>query len=337
MRTMGFRGKHVRTWDTWDDDEISTLLDMVHEFKRRWVLESNSSLLAGRTLYLYTHNPILQAMDIVAPAVGQLGGHLVQLNRDNMRCSIGELPGDVASVLSRQGHAILVQNTADNQGDAFIAELGQSAAIPTISVLSDVYDPIQAMAAMMTLQETVSTRLAGTKIALVWIYTSRTGSSIAAAHSLLLLAARFGMEVAIANPPEFPLLRTVVHKAKNYCQLSGGKVQRAESMEDALENAQVVVPVHWGVMADGEFGNSDNKQPAELMVLKEKYQHWQMNQDNMCLADFDARMLYPLPWARGSGVASEVMDGPNSLIYPFMENRLHVLKAILALTVAGRC
>ncbi|MDP2860110.1 MAG: ornithine carbamoyltransferase, partial [bacterium] len=39
---------------------------------------------------------------------------------------------------------------------------------------------------------------------------------------------------------------------------------------------------------------------------------------------------------RGLEVANEVIDGPRSAVYDQAENRLHVQKAILALTMGGK-
>ena len=42
----------------------------------------------------------------------------------------------------------------------------------------------------------------------------------------------------------------------------------------------------------------------------------------------------PLPADRDVEVTSEVMDGPNSVVFDEAENRLHAQKAVMALTMA---
>jgi len=61
---------------------------------------------------------------------------------------------------------------------------------------------------------------------------------------------------------------------------------------------------------------------------------WTVTNALMSLADPEAVFMHCLPAHRGEEVASEVCDGPRSVIYDEAENRLHVQKAILATLMA---
>jgi len=56
---------------------------------------------------------------------------------------------------------------------------------------------------------------------------------------------------------------------------------------------------------------------------------YQVTRDLMAHAKSDAVFLHCLPAHRGEEVTTEVIDGPQSLIWPEAENRLHAQKAIL--------
>ena len=43
--------------------------------------------------------------------------------------------------------------------------------------------------------------------------------------------------------------------------------------------------------------------------------------------------MHCLPAHRGAEVTAEVMDSPQSIVYDIAENRLHVQKAIIAMTL----
>lgn len=49
----------------------------------------------------------------------------------------------------------------------------------------------------------------------------------------------------------------------------------------------------------------------------------------------NAIFTHPMPVDRGNEVTDEVASGPRSAIYDIAENRLHVQKALMALTMGG--
>jgi N-acetylornithine carbamoyltransferase len=64
-----------------------------------------------------------------------------------------------------------------------------------------------------------------------------------------------------------------------------------------------------------------------------RYTDWICDAEKMKLTN-DALYTHPMPIDRGHEVTDEVASGPRSIIYDVAENRLHVQKAIMALTMA---
>jgi ornithine carbamoyltransferase len=56
---------------------------------------------------------------------------------------------------------------------------------------------------------------------------------------------------------------------------------------------------------------------------------YQVNADLMAHANKDALFMHCLPAHRNEEATSEVMDGPNSVIFDEAENRLHAQKAVM--------
>jgi N-acetylornithine carbamoyltransferase len=79
---------------------------------------------------------------------------------------------------------------------------------------------------------------------------------------------------------------------------------------------------------DGEFLKAQEVERA--LKLKE----WICDADKMSLSD-NAIFTHPMPIDRGFEVTDEVASGPRSCIYDVAENRLHVQKAVMALTMAN--
>jgi ornithine carbamoyltransferase len=74
------------------------------------------------------------------------------------------------------------------------------------------------------------------------------------------------------------------------------------------------------------------KKPEIDMAMK--YPQWICDVEKMKWTD-NAIFAHPMPVDRGHEVTDEVASGPRSCIITVAENRLHVQKAIMALTMGG--
>ncbi|HKZ24511.1 MAG TPA: ornithine carbamoyltransferase, partial [Acidimicrobiia bacterium] len=72
---------------------------------------------------------------------------------------------------------------------------------------------------------------------------------------------------------------------------------------------------------------------AESARIGERYRDWITDERRMALAASDAIYMHPLPADRNVEVTDGVIDGPQSAVYDQAENRLHVQKAVMALTM----
>ena len=75
---------------------------------------------------------------------------------------------------------------------------------------------------------------------------------------------------------------------------------------------------------------------AEVEAMAARHQDWRVTPAKMKLAQKHAVYMHCMPIDRGHEADDEVIDGPQSIIYKQAENRLHIQKALMALTMAGR-
>jgi ornithine carbamoyltransferase len=87
----------------------------------------------------------------------------------------------------------------------------------------------------------------------------------------------------------------------------------------ALENVDAVFTDVWVSMGD----------EAEKAQREKDFAPFQVNSDLMALANDGAIFMHCLPAIRGREVTSDVIDGPQSVIYDEAENRMHAQKAVL--------
>jgi ornithine carbamoyltransferase len=75
---------------------------------------------------------------------------------------------------------------------------------------------------------------------------------------------------------------------------------------------------------------------AENEQRRQAFADWCVDQEMMAAAAPDAVFMHCLPAHRGEEVTSEVIDGPQSVVWDEAENRLHVQKALMEFLLLGK-
>jgi len=335
MKTL-LHNRDLITLDSWDTQEIRTVLDVSYQFKREFALGRYSDILKHKTLFMMFFEQSTRTRNSLEAGMTQLGGHAHDLTPDKMQITHGESPKDTAKVLSRMGDAISIRNCFHGIGNGYIEAIAEHAEIPVVSMQDDIYHPLQGLADLMAIEEYYGTNLKGLKVAVSWAYATTHAKPLSVPQTQALLFPRFGMDVTIANPPEFPLQDEIVARSKKNAESSGGSVRVVHSMEEALQDADIVIPKNWGGFAhfapyiEGEEHNRVMKQNLE------KHKAWICDEKKFALAKKDARIMHALPADRGNEITDALLDSEHSIIYDEAENRLHTAKAILALVMGGR-
>jgi ornithine carbamoyltransferase len=200
----------------------------------------------------------------------------------------------------------------------------------------DVYHPLQAIADLLTLQDAFGPNLKGLKVAVCWAYAASHAKPLSVPQSQILLFPRWGMEVAVAHPEEFPLQPAVLEKAEENARACGGGLHFTGAMEEAIRGADVVIPKNWGGFAGFPDFSDDQEHRTAMKQRLESHRDWICDEKMFALAAGGARIMHALPADRGREVTDAVLDGPGSIIYREAENRLHTARALLALLMGGR-
>jgi N-acetylornithine carbamoyltransferase len=136
---------------------------------------------------------------------------------------------------------------------------------------------------------------------------------------------RFGMNVRMTAPPEFGLMPEIVDQSRENAKKSGGSFEVLDDFDAGFRGADIVYPKSWGCWMTTEDKN-------ESSVIGKKYTDWITDDRRMALTN-NAYYMHCLPADRNIEVTDSVIDGPNSIVYDEAENRLHVQKAAMALTM----
>ena len=336
MTATGFKGKHFITCDDWTEQEIDLVLAVAKDLKRKFAIGEPHRLLTDQTLFMIFFEQSTRTRNSMEAGITQLGGHAHDLTADKMQLSHGESAKDSAMVLSRMGHAIACRNCFYGIGNNYLNELAKWSSVPVLSLQDDIYHPMQVLADLMTMQEYFGENLRGLKVTISWAYATSQAKPLSVPQSQLLLFTRYGMDVTVALPNEFPLMEKIVHRARNHAQFSESKITFTNDMDAAFEDAQVVIPKNWGGFACFDKFVDDEDHLNQMKANLTKYKNWICDEKRLALASPDVKIMHALPADRGNEVTDAVIDGPASIIYDEAENRLHTAKAIMALTMGGR-
>jgi N-acetylornithine carbamoyltransferase len=190
----------------------------------------------------------------------------------------------------------------------------------------DIYHPCQILADMLTIRERFGNDTKGLKLGVAWTSAPNYVRPLSVPQSLILMMPRFGIDVTLACPPEFRLMPEIEAQAQANAEEGGARFEITDSFEDAFTDANIVVPKSWGPLMT-------TQDTEEGLALIEKYPTWRCGAEHMAVGADDLIYMHPLPADRGREVTNEVIDGPQSVVYDEAENRLHVQKALMALTM----
>jgi len=254
--------------------------------------------LAGRALAMVFEKNSTRTRVSFDMAIRQLGGCSVILDSGTTQLGRGESVADTARVLSGYCDAIMVR-TDDH---AKLHEMAEYATVPVINGLTDNSHPCQIMADLLIIESGKS--LPGLKVA--WL---GDGNNVLA--SIIEAGALMQFDVVAACPQGFQPCEADVARGKGRARIVG-------SPREAVEGADVIVTDTWISMGQA---HAETKLAAMMP--------FQVTAELMATAKPDAKFLHCLPAHRGEEVTGEVIDGPQSLIWPEAENRLHAQKSVL--------
>src|SRR5690606_20994022 len=181
-----------------------------------------------------------------------------------------------------------------------------------VNALTDEEHPCQALADLLTLREVLGD-LDGRTMAYV-------GDGNNVATSLAQVCVMAGMQVRTASPSGYGLPERVCGQIGSLAR-GAGRLELCASPADAVRGAAAVYTDVWTSMG----------QEREAADREHAFAGYQVTPELMALAAPGAVFMHCLPAHRGQEVASEVIDGPCSIVLEQAENRLHVQKAVLAL------
>jgi ornithine carbamoyltransferase len=288
----GLKGRDFVSVDDFSPAEIRSVFELARAMKAH--PKKYRRALEGKMLALIFEKPSLRTRTSFTPADINLGKR--------------ESVFDVAKNLERMVDGIMIRTF----GHDICASLAEYASIPVINGLTDHEHPCQAMADFLTVLE-LKKNLRNLRIAYV-------GDGNNVAHSLMIAAAKLGATLALGTPADYRPDPLVVQRCQDIAGRNGAAILWSADPAEAVRGADVVYTDAWASMG----------QEAEADLRRRIFRPYQVNRSLFSLAKKDALFMHCLPAHRGEEVTDEIIDSPNSVVFPQAENRLHVQKAIMS-------
>jgi ornithine carbamoyltransferase len=306
------KAKHLISLKDYSREDLEEIFALAEKMKKDPAAYRGT--LAGKTLAMIFQKPSTRTRVSFEIGMFQLGGLAVALQQDEIHLNVSESVPDTARVLGTFADGIMARVFAHQD----ILDLAKHGSKPVINGLSDLLHPCQALADFFTLREKFGS-LKGLHFAYV-------GDGNNVCHELMIGAVRLGAEISVATPPGYEPNALIVKSAQRDAQKAGVAAPTFwTDPKAAVKGAQVVYTDVWASMG----------QEQELEKRKAAFAPFQVNKALMQFAEKDAVFMHCLPAHRGQEVTDEVMDGPQSIVFPQAENRLHAQKAALALLLGA--
>ncbi|MFM2367452.1 MAG: hypothetical protein RIR95_2060 [Pseudomonadota bacterium] len=300
---------HFLDIHTTDATQLRAMMNSAHAMKsarngRPKGAFDDAQPLAGRMVALIFEKPSTRTRVSFDVGVRQMGGQTMVLSGKEMQLGHGESIADTARVLSRYVDLIMLRTFEE----ATLHEMAEHATVPVINGLTDNSHPCQIMADILTYEQHRGD-VAGRKF--VW---SGDGNNVCT--SWLHAAGQFGFDLTFTGPETLDPNPAAV----KFARTKGSNVVISRDPMAAAVGADAIVTDTWVSMHDPE--SARERRHNQL-------RGYQVNAAMMAQGKPDALFMHCLPAHRNEEATSEVMDGPQSVIFDESENRLHAQKAIL--------
>ena len=303
--SYGIDKAHLTKLADYTSEQIFEILYATKSMKAKFIAHEKTNILQGVTIALLFGDTSLRMRSALEIGIRQLKGTCVSLPYSEKDMQAGENIKDIADVIARFGvGALVTRRIAQSDLDEFCS-------VSPISIINsgnEDYNPLQALSDLYTIWEKKG-KLEGLKIAYV-------GKGESVATSLIMGAIKCGMQVAIATPREYGMKPQHLVRAEQF-----GNITVTQNPAEAVRGADIVYTdsyLYHTAVSD-----------EEKKILKP----YQVNNSLLGHASPNVLFMHPLPASRGIEVTEDVIDGKNSIVLDQAENKLHVIKAVLALLV----
>ena len=327
---MNLKGRHFLKLLDYTQEEITYLLDVAARLKENKKKGIPVTPHPGKNIALIFEKTSTRTRCSFEVAAHDLGMATTYLDPSGSQIGKKESIADTARVLGRMYDGIEYRGF----GQEIVEELAKYAGVPVWNGLTNEFHPTQMLADLLSISEHFG-KLKG--IHLTYMGDARFNMG----NSLMVACAKMGIHFTACTSPEYFPGQELVDTCKEIASESGGSIRLTSDVEEGAKGADVIYTDVWVSMGE----------PAEVWESRIKaLMPYQVNGKVMEYAGEKAIFMHCLPAFHdlktqigkeiyekfgidAMEVTDEVFESPQSIVFEEAENRMHTIKAVMAVTL----
>lgn len=327
--TSVFKGRSFLAEKDFTKEELQYLIDFSQHLKGMKANNQPHRYLDGKNIALLFEKNSTRTRAAFTVAAVDLGAHPEFLGANDIQLGSKESVEDTAKVFGRMFDGIEFRGFSQQ----VVEDLANYSGVPVWNGLTDEWHPTQMIADFLTIQENFG-ELTGLTIA----YCGDGRNNVA--NSLLVTSAILGVNIHVVTPKVLQPEATIIAQAQAYAKQSGAKILVTDDVDQGVLGADVVYTDVWVSMGEEEKFQERIEQLLAYQVnqsLMKKTQNDQVIFMHCLPAFHDDQTTYGKKAAQAYGISEmevtdEVFRSKYARQFDQAENRLHSIKAIMAVT-----
>lgn len=331
---INLRGRSFLSLFEFTPDEIRFLLRLSAELKAAKYGGFEQQHLLRKNIALIFEKTSTRTRTGFEVAAYDQGAHVTYLGPTGTQIGHKESMKDTARVLGRLYDGIEYRGF----GHTTAEELAAYAGVPVYNGLTDAFHPTQVLADFLTMGEFTHKHLSDMSFCFIGDAACNT------AISLMVGAAKIGMDIRLAAPKSRWPADEPVARAREVASETGARIELTESAEEAVADCDFVYTDVWVSMGESDAVWKERiaeltpyRVTAEMMARTgnrhAKFMH--------CLPAFhntetkigaEIKDTYGIDCME---VTEEVFESKTSIVFDQAENRMHTIKAVLVATIGS--
>jgi ornithine carbamoyltransferase len=312
--------------------EIKFLLDLSLDLKKAKYAGIEQQTMKGKNIALIFEKSSTRTRCAFEVAALDQGAHVTYLGPSGSQLGVKETMKDTARVLGRMFDGIEYRGF----GQEKVEELAKYAGVPVWNGLTNEFHPTQVLADFLTMMEHSDKPLSEIKFAYLGDARNNMG------NSLLVGAAKLGMDFRAAAPKACQPDEELVKEAQKIAEETGAKIMITENVDQAVDGCDFLYTDVWVSMGEADSVWEErikllkNYQINAAVVKKTNNQQVKVLHCLPCFHNRDTKIgeeIYQKFGLESMEITEEVFESERSIVFDEAENRMHTIKAVMVATL----